>query len=177
MIALKHTEKSTVLLALVFLFATATLFAPVMKQALAAEQQRENAKAVAKGQGPTDEDKLQGKWQIKSIAFEDKVFTKEAKLDAWKDTFDNELSITGDRLSQQANKSKFQLDATSSPKQITIQDESGKLTFRGIYDIQGDTLKVCVNGDGQSERRPEEFATKKGAPVILIELSKSAARQ
>ena len=41
--------------------------------------------------------------------------------------------------------SKFKLDATRDPKQITLYDDGGKLIFRGIYILEGDTLLSFYN--------------------------------
>ena len=73
--------------------------------------------------------------------------------------------------------SKIKLDDTRNPKQVTIQDDDGKQTFRGIYAIDGDTLQVCMNGDGTSICRPEEFVTKKGSAVIIVTLKKAATKE
>lgn len=123
-----------------------------------------------------DKEKLQGKWQIMSIATEDKVVKREDKLAAWKGTFEKDLFVEGDRFGQVGySNAKIKLDDTREPKQITIQDDDGKLTFRGIYVLDGDTLKVCMNGDGSDVRRPEEFVTKKGTPLILVTLKRRPA--
>jgi uncharacterized protein (TIGR03067 family) len=124
----------------------------------------------------SDKEKLQGKWQILSIATEDKVIKREDRLGTWKSTFEKDLFVEGNRFGQVGySNAKIQLDDTRNPKQITIQDDGGKLTFRGIYVLDGDTLKVCMNGDGSDVRRPEEFTTKKGAPLILVTLKKRPA--
>jgi uncharacterized protein (TIGR03067 family) len=123
-----------------------------------------------------DKEKLQGKWQIMSIASEEKVVKREDKVGAWKDTFDKDLFVEWDRLGQvRHNNAKIRLDDSRDPKQITNEDESGKLTYRGIYALDGDTLKICMNGDGSDVRRPEEFVTKKGTPLILVTLKQRPA--
>ena len=124
----------------------------------------------------SDKEKLQGKWQIMSIATEDKVIKREDKPAVWKGAFEKDLFVEGDRFGQVGySNAKVKVDDTRDPKQITIQDDQGKLTYRGIYALNGDTLKVCMNGDGSDVRRPEEFATKKGTPLILVTLKKRPA--
>lgn len=120
---------------------------------------------------------IQGKWQILSIAFEDKVLRRENPLE-WKEAFQNDVLIRGDQLSQAGGgQGTFTLDDSRSPKQITVRDAEGKLAFRGIYAVQGDVLKVCFDGDGKSVRRPEEFATQKGTPLIVLELQRMNERK
>ena len=36
----------------------------------------------------------------------------------------------------------------------------------GIYEISGDTLKVCFDPEGK--KRPTEFKTEAGAPTVLV---------
>jgi len=142
------------------------------------EKKDENVQGTAGQQGETDKDRLQGKWQITSLTVEGKVIRRGDKLAEWKDVFLNDVLIEGERLGQvKPDKGKFKLDDTRNPKQITIQDADGKLTFRGIYAIEGDTLKVCINGDGTDVRRPEEFVAKKGTPVVIVEFKKASAKK
>jgi uncharacterized protein (TIGR03067 family) len=123
-----------------------------------------------------DKEKLQGKWHIVSIAVEDKVIKREDVPKEWKGTFEKDLFVEGDRFGQiDYSNAKIELDETRDPKQITVRDDGGKLTFRGIYALDGDTLKICMNGDGSDVRRPEEFVTKKGTPLLLIRLKKAPA--
>lgn len=121
-----------------------------------------------------DKEKLQGKWQLVSIAVEGKIIEREGAPQEWKGTFEKDLLVKGDRFGQvDDSNAKIELDDARDPKQITVRDDDGKLTFRGIYTFDGDTLKVCMNGDGSDVRRPEEFVTKKGTPLLLIVLKKT----
>lgn len=59
---------------------------------------------------------------------------------------------------------KFTIDATKSPKEINILDESGmrnEKTKLGIYEINGDTYKFCLAPAGKP--RPTEFVSKPGS--------------
>lgn len=163
-------DRAAVFLALAVVGGTTAVLSPAMGQA---------PKGGNAGKpGGTDKDRLQGKWQITSIDMDGQVYKRGDKSDGWKSTFDTELVIQGDRLNHgpAANVGTFQLDDTQSPKQITFQDKDGKLTFRGIYAIDGDTVTLCVNGNGTDARRPAEFAAKEGTPIVLIALKKSQAR-
>jgi uncharacterized protein (TIGR03067 family) len=58
----------------------------------------------------------------------------------------------------------FKIDATKSPKEIDVLDESGKAndkTKLGIYELNGDTYKFCLAAAGKP--RPTEFASKEGS--------------
>jgi uncharacterized protein (TIGR03067 family) len=172
-----NLKQQTALFVVLCFICTAMLLSPVRGQSPVVKK---NGKANVAGgqQSESDQEKVQGAWQIMSIAMEGKTVKREDKLDAWKSTFLNEVQIQGDQFRQaEGNKAKFKLDDTREPKQITIQDAEGKLTFCGIYVIEDDNLKVCINGDGKSVRRPEEFATRKGAPLIMISMQKAPEKK
>src|SRR5260370_23015281 len=62
----------------------------------------------------------------------------------------------------------FKVDATKKPKTIDVTftdgPEKGK-TSLGIYELDGDTYKICVDPEGKS--RPTEFAIKPDSGHIL----------
>jgi uncharacterized protein (TIGR03067 family) len=62
-----------------------------------------------------------------------------------------------------------QIDASKKPKTIdnvvTAGDQKGK-TIQGIYEIDGDTLRVCVVLPGRGER-PTEFSGRAGSGCNL----------
>ena len=68
----------------------------------------------------------------------------------------------------------FKIDAVKEPKEIdiTLQLPKGDRPLLGIYEIKGDTLKVCYVG-GNTGRRPAEFATKEGVNSGYIVLSRA----
>jgi uncharacterized protein (TIGR03067 family) len=68
----------------------------------------------------------------------------------------------------------FKIDSGQDPKQIeiTMPFKKGEVTIRGIYEIKGDTLKVCYFG-GDTGKRPTEFATKEGVNIGLIVLTRA----
>src|SRR6516162_8806581 len=58
----------------------------------------------------------------------------------------------------------FKIDATKTPKEIDILDESGvknDKTKLGIYELNGDTYKFCLAPAGKP--RPTEFTSKEGS--------------
>jgi uncharacterized protein (TIGR03067 family) len=64
----------------------------------------------------------------------------------------------------------FKLDPSKKPKQIDLEIMEGQPN-KGIYSLEGDTLKLCVSED-ENEDRPTEFATKPGTKIVLIEMKK-----
>jgi uncharacterized protein (TIGR03067 family) len=160
---------------LVVLACTSAFLLTAAEKPSAAEK-NDNSQSDAGPKKITDKDRLQGRWQLLSIAIEDKIIKREGVPREWKGTFEKDLFVDGDRFGQVGySNAKIKLDESRDPKQITVQNDDGKVNFRGIYSLDGDRLKVCMNGDGSDVRRPEEFATKKGTPLLLIVLKRAPA--
>ena len=129
------------------------------------------SREVDKKTAETDMEKLQGDWKLVSL---------EADGTGWRGAKFSDignLTIEGDRLfspdreePEQSWKGTFRLDTTRKPKRITIynQGPSGDLRFNGIYSVDKDELKLCLNEDGTAKAIPSEFKTSKGSPFIFV---------
>jgi uncharacterized protein (TIGR03067 family) len=127
--------------------------------------------ALVAAQGPStgdpsrgDLDQLQGTWLTVSLVNDGKTLVDEkappkegptTKLvydgNTWKIKVGDKTVATG----------VFRLDATKTPKEIDIMDESGTRndkTKLGIYELDGDAYKYCLAPAGKP--RPTEFASK-----------------
>jgi uncharacterized protein (TIGR03067 family) len=107
---------------------------------------------------------LQGTWSLVSALEDgnslagDKV--KETTIIIKDDTF-RFPQLAEDATSKAGT---FNLDATKTPKQMdTISTE--KEVMLGIYELEGDSYKVCFAPVGKP--RPSEFASKSGSGNIL----------
>ncbi len=114
-----------------------------------------------------DIDKLTGVWKCVSGVNDGKPLpediVKQLKLTLTKDKYKTEKGtvLLFDGL--------YKIDAKQRPKHIDITapegDQAGK-TSKGIYTLEGDTLKMCyANSDGE---RPKEFESKPGSGVTLV---------
>jgi uncharacterized protein (TIGR03067 family) len=111
--------------------------------------------------------KFQGTWTFESV----EVGGKELPADAFKGitvTFvgDKHTVKNGDETIQSATQ-KF--DPSKSPKTLdaTVTEGPNKGTvLLGIYEISGDTLKVCFDPEGK--KRPTEFKTAPGSQTTLV---------
>jgi len=123
--------------------------------------------AAALAQQPAGDVKLlEGKWMVVSAELSGEALPKEA-------TKSMLLTLTGEKYQFTDGKSNDQgtvkIDATKKPKEMDITGAEGPnkgKTFLAIYDIQGDTFRVCYDLTGKG--RPSEFATKKGAALFLV---------
>ena len=116
--------------------------------------------------------KFQGRWRVTKIENNRGVApAKEIETMRWE--FTGNTIIGQDRPDQLAqDKMQFTFDATKSPKQITITgkaapDAKADRTIGAIYEIEGDTLRICMG-----DTRPTEFKVEKGVDGGLIELER-----
>src|SRR5262249_24592204 len=107
---------------------------------------------------------LQGTWKLESISD-----GKKERLDLKKRTMfvgaDVMLVRDGDKIVQGGQ---LRLNPTKSPRCIDVVVKRGEQednTMLGIYELKGDTLKVCFDPEGES--RPKAFATKKETSVFV----------
>jgi uncharacterized protein (TIGR03067 family) len=124
---------------------------------LAAEVNSEDRPATPEDEARKDLQALQGSWQLESI--ED---SKKTKVDIKKRTlfFGGELYLLrdGDRVIQAGV---ARLVTSRAPRRIDVIVRKGlnqDNTMLGIYELKGDTLKVCVDPEG--EGRPAKFVAK-----------------
>lgn len=116
-----------------------------------APKEREPFAGKPQSQSKIDLRKLQGEWIVVSLEAKGKDFTEEfskAKVVIEKD----KMTMGSGKDAMMAD---FSLDATTKPKQI---DFNGVVKVQGIYELDGDTLKICFAAAGKP--RPTEFTTK-----------------
>lgn len=115
----------------------------------------------------SDLDKLRGTWLTVSLVNDGKTVVDEKTAPkpgpATKLVYDGSTWIikVGEKT---VASGKLKIDATKTPKEIDIMDESGlknEKTKLGIYAIDGDSYKFCLAPAGKP--RPSEFASKAGS--------------
>jgi uncharacterized protein (TIGR03067 family) len=118
----------------------------------------------------SDHAALQGDWRV--ILAEDSG--RASSQDALRDT---RVSIKHDEfvmeIAGRKNVSTFKLDPSTSPKSIDLK-AAGR-TRPGIYDLQGDTLRICVSEAADS--RPTVFDSQPGSVndvVLTLKRAKPA---
>ena len=124
--------------------------------AIAADDKKDDAKAELK--------KFEGTWQLVSSEPEGEKAPAEAIKTAKATAKGNKvtLSVGGKEIMELT----FTVDPTKKPKTIdstaTSGPDKGKKSL-GIYEIEGDTLKICYN----EKERPKDFSAKKGSGNTL----------
>lgn len=120
---------------------------------------------AAKAQGEAR--KMQGTWKPTTAELAGKPFP-EATLRAMR------LTLAGDKyavtIGEHRDEGTMKVDPSRDPKAMDVTGTEGPnkgKTFLCIYELSGDTLRVCYDLSGQA--RPEEFKTKAGTQLFLVE--------
>jgi RNA polymerase sigma factor (sigma-70 family) len=168
----------TVLLAVSLIGTAASVFT---YRTLAGEQKEATQQAGAKPAGKvadepktdkSDKDKLQGSWTAVSGEMGEKEVPEEAVKNC-------KFVFTGDKVviiglfrgeKEKGVEGTFKLAPTTKPKaiDITITNKEDAL---GIYDVEGDTLKICMV-EATGNERPNEFAGKDKQILIVLKRAK-----
>lgn len=118
---------------------------------------------VGAGAARTDEadvQKLHGKWIIEMFQYNGSPV--ERLKDAVREFKDGKYTLTpktGDAI-----EGNLSLDATKQPKTIDL-DVNGRV-LKGIYELDGNLLKMCYNLN--DEARPTEFVSKPDSGLIVV---------
>ena len=111
-------------------------------------------------------DKFDGTWKMES-------FTMDGKPSPIEDFADFRMTLKGENFTTVAADGKsagtYKIDPNKSPKTIDITFTGGQhdgLTMLGVYELDGDTYKVCLPTGGGKER-PKELASKPGSGLVL----------
>ena len=114
-----------------------------------------------------DRDRMQGTWTVASATHGGKQAPAE-RIKAMR------LVIAGDKITVKEGEvheeATFTLAPDQKPPAIDVTPgRASRKTIRGIYQLEGDSLKVCWVREGE---RPKEFASKDGSDAILLVLKR-----
>ena len=115
--------------------------------------------AAARCESP-DEQPLHGKWIVESFRYNGNPIDR--LKEAVREFYDGKYSLTP--KSGEGIEGTVKLDVTQTPKAIDL-DVNGRI-IKGIYELHGDTLRMCYNLS--SDERPTEFESKPDSGLIVI---------
>ncbi len=109
--------------------------------------------------------KLSGKWTVESFEFNGQPVAE--MIAAVREFKGDQYTLTP--KSGQTFSGTLKIDATQTPKQIDLM--LGDRTLRGIYEIDGTSLKLAYALEGDA--RPTAFESKADSGVVLVVHKKS----
>jgi uncharacterized protein (TIGR03067 family) len=113
-----------------------------------------------------DGDALQGVWLPSTAEIGSKMFPEEARKAMKLAIKDNQYTVT---VGEAVDKGVIKVNPTAKPKEMDVTGTDGPnkdKTILAIYELDGDTLKVCYDLSGKS--RPTEFKTRDAAQLFLV---------
>jgi uncharacterized protein (TIGR03067 family) len=110
-----------------------------------------------------DQEKLQGDWVLASGERDGEQLPDDLIKSVKRTVTGDKSMVTRD--GQAVATGTFTLDPSKKPKAIDFKLEGTDQPIHGIYDLDGDTFKLCYAAPG--EERPKEFATKAGTGHTL----------
>jgi len=119
-----------------------------------------------------EKEKLKGTWTVMGLELEgekiEEDFVKQIKL-----LMDGDkITLKGDFPdSDRYGKLTLKLDPSVKPKTIDLTLAAEKdTTLEGIYQLDGDTWKICLKVSGKE--RPTKFETQAGSEMVLATLKR-----
>lgn len=114
---------------------------------------------------PNDAKNILGAWQVTYVEDSGQVaplsMPDGKKLNA---QFNFDTNSMKTNYGEHTSEGSYTIDSSTNPKSIDLI-ENGR-TKRGIYDLQGDTLRICISE--QSNARPTAFDSQPDSPNDLI---------
>jgi len=121
--------------------------------------------AADKARDMTDQEKIQGTWTLVSAQSNGKALPDDVVKNITLVFADNKLKT---KNKDRENEAPFKLNWEKKPREIDLELPDG--VGRGIYDLDGDNLKI-IHGEVEQER-PKEFVSKPDSKLILLVLKR-----
>ncbi len=121
---------------------------------------------VATGRDAKDEETIQGTWLPATAEIAGKPFPDDLRKSIKLVIKDDKYTVTIGKMMDQGT---AKMKPSAKPKEMDITGTEGPnkgKTFLAIYELDGDTLKICYDLGGKN--RPTEFKTKEGTQLFLV---------
>jgi uncharacterized protein (TIGR03067 family) len=119
-----------------------------------------------------DEDKMQGTWTFVS-AEKGGEKAPEDEIKKLKVTIKGNELIIGD--GKRDEKATFKLDSSKKPKALDVTPPRDDKPVLGIYELDGDNLKMCWRKGGGE--RPTKFASEPKSDLMLLVLKREKKKE
>lgn len=113
-----------------------------------------------------DLERMQGDWMVSSMKSNGLKNPQEEAESLFRTVKDGTFAVS--RYTRAISSGTFKLDATQSPRAIdsTITNRPEPATVLGIYEFDGDKLRICNAPPGKP--RPKDFECRLGSQQTLI---------
>jgi len=116
----------------------------------------------------SDLDRMQGDWGVGELVMNGEKVSADALANAKLKIKANEYSLESDNGSSHGT---LKLGESASPKSMEVTTDDGT-QLPAIYEISGDTLKICYAMNGAS--RPKEFKSAEGSDHVFASYKRKA---
>lgn len=123
------------------------------------------------GAGISDTAKLEGKWQVIRVETDGTMAPDEFAEKIQMRFEKGFLLVKGLFGDNREVPCQLKLDPDKTPKTIDYADLGTKRAVLGIYELDGDRLKLCIIT--KERERPKEFKTEAGSNLTLMDLKRS----
>jgi uncharacterized protein (TIGR03067 family) len=116
-----------------------------------------------------DRELMQGHWTVVSLVRNGMDVPQAQGIKVSIDADGNAAHLPSEKEPMPDLKGKITIDPSKNPKTIDLVVVEGSRkgqTMAGIYEIDGDTLRICRPGPGKD--RPTEFSSKEGSGCDII---------
>lgn len=111
-------------------------------------------------------EELNGTWSPESAEMAGQALPEEARKSIKLVIKDDKYTVT---IGQKVDEGTAKTDSSAKPKTLDVVGTNGPnkgRTLLAIYELEGDTLKVCYDLSGKV--RPTEFQSKAGTQLFLV---------
>ncbi len=120
-----------------------------------------------------DKDQILGTWQVSSMELGGNPAPEDATKEVRFEFTADKMILSGMRGPEKREYT-YKLDPTTKPKAIDTSPLDGPFkgkTGPAIYELDGDTLKLCIPNK-ETKDRPSEFKSPKGSQLGLFVLKR-----
>jgi RNA polymerase sigma factor (sigma-70 family) len=119
----------------------------------------------------SDMEKIQGDWRLTMLVYNGDVMREMDMMQSMHIVFKDDvvtLHLAPPGINVPPQVGRFRLDPSQSPKAMDYSPRGLGPAVPGIYELQGDLLRICLPEDQQNMVRPKEVKSPPGSKILLM---------